>query len=323
MPSSTPKQQQNRRIVLAQRPPEGPLDTTSVFREETVPLDLPTESGDILVRISYVSLDPAMRGWLRDARSYIPPVQIGAVMRASGIGRVVASRDPAIKVGTQVLGTFGWQEYWLGKGKHVEVLPPPPPGAKSLDYLGPLGMTGMTAYFGIFDVGQIKDGETVVITGAAGAVGAVVTQIALLFPKCKVIAIAGSKEKLENLKKMGCHEVINYKDKDWKEQFKTKVGYLDVYFDNVGGEMLDFALKRLNPHARIVMCGAISDYSELEVSQSFLQAPSLHPAVRQARSSLETSSNINLVSTSISGASDWVRHGPSPRLFLFFSLFFS
>ncbi|GHJ87357.1 hypothetical protein NliqN6_3759 [Naganishia liquefaciens] len=251
----------NTRIVLANRPAEGPIPPNTFKQEQRpVPKKEDLKDGEVIVRVMWLSLDPAMRGWLRDARSYIPPVKINEVMRAAGVGKVVASKCPKRQVGDEVEGTFGWQEYWVGPSKYTELLHPPK-GSSALDYLGPLGSSGLTAYFGITDVGQIKDGDTVVVSGAAGSVGLIVTQIAISHPKCKVIGIAGSTNKCKTLKDLGCHAVINYKDQDWRKQFKDSVGFFDIYFDNVGGELLDFALTRMNPHAKIVMCGAISDYN--------------------------------------------------------------
>ncbi|OCF79002.1 cytoplasmic protein [Kwoniella mangroviensis CBS 8886] len=200
-----------------------------------------------------------MRGWLNDVRSYLPPVQIGAVMRATSLGRVVKSNDSNFKEGDLVFDTFGWQEYWTGPGKAIQKRVTPE-GGRDIDHMGLYGLTGMTAYIGLFEIGKLKDGDHIVISGAAGAVGQIATQIAVAHPKCTVTAIAGSQEKLDYLKKLGAHNVLNYKDSDFKKKFK-EVGTIDVYFDNVGGEILDLALGQLNPYARIIACGAISAYN--------------------------------------------------------------
>ncbi len=223
----------NTRILLESRPKAGIEPTTfKLDKSQSKPSPSSLKDGEILVRIKYVSLDPAMRGWLRDVKSYIAPVKIGAVMRAAAIGMVVASKDQNVKVGQEVSGTFGWQEYWIGKfSKDIEIINPPK-GSSSLDYLGPLGSSGLTAYFGIFDVGRIRDGDVVVVSGAAGSVGLIVTQIALSHPKCKVYAIAGSTSKCEKLREMGCHGVFDYKKEGWKKEFRKTVGEVDLYFDN-------------------------------------------------------------------------------------------
>ncbi|WVQ86260.1 hypothetical protein IAT38_008428 [Cryptococcus sp. DSM 104549] len=253
--STAPKQ--NKQIVLKERPERGPI-TDTTFGEQTSELREPKD-GEVLVRVDYASIDPTMRGWINDERSYLPPVEVGAVMRAPGVGTVLASKSDAFKVGDTVSGLLGWQEYYLGPAQGLSKKQTPE-GGKELDHLGLFGMTGLTAYVGLIDIGQLKDGDHVVVSGAAGAVGLTVTQIALAHPKCKVTAIAGSQEKLDHLKKLGAHNVLNYKDADFRAQFK-KTGLIDVYFDNVGGKILDMALAQIAPYARIVACGAISLYN--------------------------------------------------------------
>ncbi|WWC98340.1 hypothetical protein V866_005231 [Kwoniella sp. B9012] len=250
-------QQQNKQVVLHERPQRGPI-TDTTFKIQQSEIKQPGE-GEVLVKVEYVSIDPTMRGWLNDVRSYLPPVQIGAVMRATSLGRVVKSNDSNFKEGDLVFDTFGWQEYWTGPGKAIQKRVTPE-GGRDIDHMGLYGLTGMTAYIGLFEIGKLKDGDHVVISGAAGAVGQIATQIAVAHPKCTVTAIAGSQEKLDYLKKLGAHNVLNYKDADFKKKFK-EVGTIDVYFDNVGGEILDLALGQLNPYARIIACGAISAYN--------------------------------------------------------------
>ncbi|KAH8082201.1 hypothetical protein HD553DRAFT_67402 [Filobasidium floriforme] len=266
----------NTRIVLQSRP-KGPIepDTFKTDRSERVPTEKDLKDGEVVVRVMWISLDASMTTWLKEFRNYLPPVKLGAVMRASAVGKIVASKCPNRKVGQSVEGTFGWQEYWTGPSKHTEALKAFE-GSTERDYVGPLGTSGLTAYFGLKDIGKIKNGDTVVISGAAGSVGIIVTQLALLLnPKGRVITTAGSPAKCKQLKEMGCHAAINYKDKDWRKQLgaamkdedksgKKGNGWADVYFDNVGGEMLDFMLGRLNEFARIVMCGAISDYNSAQ-----------------------------------------------------------
>jgi NADPH-dependent curcumin reductase CurA len=216
--------------------------------------------GEILVKILYISLDPAMRGWMNEGRSYVPPVGIGEVMRAGAAGRVVASNNDKFALGDHVVGTFGVQEYALSDGRGVIAVDPnlvPLPV-----YLGTLGMPGMTAYFGLFDIGEIKSGETVVVSGAAGAVGSVAGQIAKI-KGCRVVGIAGGPEKCDLIvKELGFDAAIDYKSEDVRAALKEHCPKgVDVYFDNVGGEILEAALARLARHARVVLCGAISQYN--------------------------------------------------------------
>ncbi|KAG9051539.1 hypothetical protein FS837_004049 [Tulasnella sp. UAMH 9824] len=249
------------KIVLAERP-KGSVDD-STFRTERVPMTslTPSKSTEVLVRVDYVSMDPAMRGWLNNSRSYVPPVQIGETMRAGGIGTVVKVHETEgkLKIGDVVQGFFGWTNYALMDESKLTALNPPP-GATALDYLGVLGNPALTAYFGLLEVGQLKSGDTCVVSGAAGAVGSVVCQIAKL-KGAKVIAIAGSDDKCKWLETdLRVDKALNYKSPSFRDDFKN-VGYLDVYFDNVGGEILDLCLTRLNKGARVALCGAISDYN--------------------------------------------------------------
>jgi NADPH-dependent curcumin reductase CurA len=219
--------------------------------------------GEVLVKILYISLDPAMRGWMNEGKSYVPPVGIGEVMRAGAVGRVITSRDPNIAVGDHVVGVLGVQEYAIAKGKGLTKVDPklvPLPV-----YLGTLGMPGMTAYFGLLDVGQAKAGDTVVVSGAAGAVGQVVGQIAKI-KGCRVVGIAGGADKCAYLRSIGFDAAIDYKHEDVKAALRQHCPKgVDVYFDNVGGEILDIVLTQLAMHARIVICGAISQYNEAKM----------------------------------------------------------
>ncbi|KAI0661771.1 alcohol dehydrogenase [Cubamyces menziesii] len=248
------------RITLAERPKTS--ITSSTFKREVVPFDLKPGPKQILVKAHYTSIDPAMRGWLNDARSYIRPVQIGEVMRAGVIGEVLeAGPGSKFAKGDIVSGVFGWTEYGVFDDKAAEKIHTQP-GVDILDYLGPLGTTGLTAYFGLLDVGQIKPGETLVVSGAAGATGSVVCQIGKK-KGAKVYAIAGSQDKCDWLEKeLGVDKAFNYKSPTFFDDFRKTVGYLDVYFDNVGGDILNYMLTRLKPKARIVLCGAISDYNK-------------------------------------------------------------
>jgi NADPH-dependent curcumin reductase len=250
----------NRQVRLANRPAGVPDDSCWELTEEPVPE--PGE-GEFVVEVSHLSLDPAMRGWMNDAPSYIPPVGLGEVMRAGAVGRVTASQHGGFAVGDHVYGAFGVQEHALSDGVGAIVVDPDL--APLPTYLGTLGMTGMTAYFGLFDVARLKEGETVVVSGAAGAVGSVVGQIAKI-KDCRVIGIAGGPEKCAWIvEELGFDAAIDYKSEDVRRALRGAApDGVDVYFDNVGGEILDAVLTRLARGARIVICGAVSQYNATE-----------------------------------------------------------
>jgi NADPH-dependent curcumin reductase CurA len=250
----------NRQFTLIARPVG--LVKRSDFNFASVPVAQPGP-GEVLVKVLYISLDPAMRGWMNEGKSYIPPVGLGEVMRAGGVGTVVASNDPGFSVGDSVLGMTGVQDYALLSAKALTKVDPrlaPLPR-----YLGALGMPGMTAYFGLLDVCDPKAGETVVVSGAAGAVGALVGQIAKI-KGCRVVGIAGSPDKCRYLiDELGFDAAIDYKNEDVRAGLRTHCPKgIDVYFDNVGGEILDHALGQLARKARIAICGAISQYNSTE-----------------------------------------------------------
>lgn len=254
----------NHQVRLAKRP-EGAA-TREHWSFGTEPVAEPAEGG-VLVKTLSLSLDPAMRGWLNDARSYIPPVEIGAVMRAGGVGRVIASKNPQFAVGDTVYGTLNVQEYMLIPQEEIRRN-----GLVKIDlrvgsitqWLNVLGMPGMTGYFGLMDVGQPKAGETVVVSGAAGAVGQTVGQLAKI-KGCRVVGIAGGAAKCDwVVKELGFDACIDYKAgaaavRDGLKQHCPKG--VDIYFDNVGGEILDLVLARIARKARIVICGAVSQYN--------------------------------------------------------------
>ena len=221
------------------------------------------KDGQILVKNEYLSLDPAMRGWMNEGKSYIPPVALGDVMRALGVGKVIASAHPGFAVGDYVNGALGMQDYFTGEPRGFYKVDPklvPLPV-----YLSALGMTGMTAYFALLDVGAPKTGDTVVISGAAGAVGSIAGQIAKL-KGCRVVGIAGGQEKCKRLvEEFGFDGVIDYKNEDMLAGLKRECPKgVDVFFDNVGGDILDAVLSRLNFKARVIICGAISQYNNKE-----------------------------------------------------------
>jgi NADPH-dependent curcumin reductase CurA len=247
----------NHKFLLAARPVGMPKRSDWNFVEEPV---REPEEGQLLVQVLYISLDPAMRGWINEVRSYVPPVGIGEVMRALAVGVVTASHNPAFAAGDYVSGVFGVQEYALTDGKGVRKVDPQI--APLPKYLSVLGMTGMTAYFGLLDTGQPKPGDTVVVSAAAGAVGSIVGQIAKI-KNCRAVGIAGGTEKCGYIvHELGFYAAIDYKSEDVKESLQKHCPQgIDVYFDNVGGTILEAALSRLARGARIVICGAISQYN--------------------------------------------------------------
>ena len=251
----------NRRWTLTARP-QG-LPKRSDFTFATVPVEAP-QDGQILVRTHYISLDPAMRGWMKDARSYIPPVRLGEVMRAGAVGEVVSTRNPRFREGDHVAGLFGMQDYAVADGDGVQTVDA---GLAPLPlFLSALGMPGMTAYFGLLDVGAPQPGQTVVVSAASGAVGALVGQIARI-KGCRAVGLAGGPEKCAYVRDtLGFDAVIDYKNEDVGRALSAHCpDGIDVYFDNVGGAILDAALARLARHARVVICGAISQYNSSAV----------------------------------------------------------
>jgi NADPH-dependent curcumin reductase CurA len=244
---------ENQRIVLASRP-QGWV-TPENFRLEAAPLPRPGE-GEVLVKNLWLSLDPYMRGRMSEAKSYVKGVDIGEVMVGQTAGEVLESRNPAFKKGDHVLTQLGWQLYGVTKeatkvdGSRVPLS----------YYLGMLGMPGMTAYFGLKELGQPKPGETVVVSAASGAVGSVVGQLAKIWG-CRAVGIAGGAEKCEYVtRELGFDACLDYKAGRLREELKD----IDVYFDNVGGEILDIALTRMKLFGRIVVCGMIADYNATE-----------------------------------------------------------
>jgi NADPH-dependent curcumin reductase CurA len=250
-----------RRIVLAHRPPAEPVETD--FRIEEQPMPEPGP-GEFLARVIYLSLDPYMRGRMRDAKSYAPAVALGDVMTGGAVGQVVKSNHPHFKVGDIVEDTFGWQEYAVGPGRaarRIDSAHGPISYANSV-----LGMPGMTAYFGLLEVGQPKAGETVVVSAASGAVGQIVGQIAKI-AGCRAVGIAGGAKKCAYVKdELGLDACIDYKaEKDLGAAVRAACpNGVDVYFDNVGGAVSDAVLANLNFFARVSLCGAISQYNTAE-----------------------------------------------------------
>ncbi|MFC5511191.1 NADP-dependent oxidoreductase [Massilia jejuensis] len=251
----------NDQFLLAARPVGMPRD--SDWQRAAPPLAALRE-GEVRVKILYISLDPAMRGWMNDARSYVRPVAIGEVMRAGGVGVVVESASPKFDAGDHVMGVTGVQRYWTGPAddKGAMLAKVDPSLAPLPTWLNALGMPGMTAYFGLTEVGRPKAGETVVVSGAAGAVGMTVGQVAKHLG-CRVVGIAGGADKCRFVvEELGFDACIDYKAGPVLAGLKQHCPQgVDVYFDNVGGDILDAVLTRINMKARIVICGAISQYN--------------------------------------------------------------
>lgn len=246
----------NHKFELAARPVGLPKRTDWTLREE--PVRDPAE-GELLVRVIYISLDPAMRGWMNEGRSYIAPVAIGEVMRALALGRVLASKNPKFADGDYVYGPLGVQKFAITGGRGLSRVDPK--AAPLPAYLSALGMPGLTAYFGLLDIGRPQPGETVVVSGAAGAVGAVVGQIAKI-KGCLVVGIAGGTDKCRYIRELGFDAAIDYKSENVMKGLTQHCPKgVDIYFDNVGGETLEAALARLARFGRIVICGAISQYN--------------------------------------------------------------
>ena len=250
----------NRQWLLAARP-KG-MVKTSDFALREVPVTPPGD-GEILVRNLYLAFEPAMRGWMEDRAGYIPPVPLGDVMRGMSVGQVVESNHPEYKAGQFVSGMLGWQEYAIaGRGAMVSRLPQ---GATLTQPLSALGITGITAYFGLLDLGKPQPGETVVVSGAAGATGSVAGQIAKL-KGCRVVGIAGGAQKCRWLVEHAHFDAaIDYRNEDVGKRLRAVCpDGVDVFFDNVGGPVLDAVLEQIRLRARIVLCGAISGYNAEE-----------------------------------------------------------
>ncbi len=270
----------NKQLIFKKRPIGFPDEQT--WSLETT--ELPTlKDGEVLIQHHYISLDPAMRGWMNDNKSYIPPVGIGEVMRAGSIGKVIESNNHSkFKVGDCLTGWGGVQQYVAtdGSGWHKvdDSIAPMPL------FISTLGMPGMTAYFGILEVGKLKEGDIVLVSGAAGAVGSVVGQIAKI-KGCTVVGIAGGSEKCDYLvNELGFDAAIDYKSEDIYVALKEKCPKgIDIYFDNVGGEILNAAMTKLRMHARIVICGAISQYN----NKVKVQGPSNYLSLLVKRASMQ------------------------------------
>ncbi len=252
----------NRRLVLAERPTGKVEEGTLRLEDADVPEPGP---GEALAQVRYLSIDPTIRTWMDDAPGYLPPIGIGEVVRSGGVAEVLSSNSERYAPGDFVFGMTGWQDYVIAdEGERMlQVLPA---GVSPTAALGVLGITGMTAYFGLIDVGRVKEGDTVVVSGAAGATGSTVGQIARIKGAAKVVGIAGGPKKCAWLiDELGFDAAIDYKNEDLAERLReTCPDGIDLYFDNVGGVILNACLARLALRGRVVLCGAISSYNEHE-----------------------------------------------------------
>jgi NADPH-dependent curcumin reductase CurA len=252
--------EKNLQVLLANRPSGAVVEANFRLVETPVP---EISDGQFLVRNHYLSLDPYMRGRMNEGRSYARSVGIGEVMVGGTVGEVVATRHPGFTVGDRVVGALGWQLYAVSDGNGVMKIEDP--RVPLTAYLGVVGMPGITAYVGLLDIGQPHPGETVVVSAAAGAVGGVVGQLAKM-QGCRAVGIAGGPEKGRYVREeLGLDACIDYKGgRLWEDLKEATPKGIDVYFDNVGGEILDMVLSRVNPFARLPLCGLISQYNATE-----------------------------------------------------------
>ena len=247
----------NKQVLLASRP-QGSV-TEENFRIVEAPIAKPA-AGEVLVKNAWLSLDPYMRGRMNDVKSYVPPAPIGEVMVGQTVGEVIESQDPRFKPGDRVLTQLGWQLY--GVAKSSELTPIDVKRAPASCYLGVLGMPGITAWFGLFEIGQPKAGETVVVSAASGAVGSVVGQLAKT-KGCRAVGIAGGKAKCDYVvQELGFDVCVDYKAGNLLDDLRKACPKgVDVDFENVGGEILDTSLRLMNRFSRIVVCGLIAEYN--------------------------------------------------------------
>ncbi len=250
----------NRQWLLKERP-KGVIGQEHFEYGETEIAEI--ADGEVLVRNLCLSFDPTQRGWVNDMESYMPPVGIGEVMRASSVGQVVESKNEDFKIGDMVQGLGGWQDYFVASPSSMIPINKLPQGVTPELALGVLGITGLTAYFGLLDLADPKEGDTVLVSGAAGATGSVAGQIAKL-KGCRVIGIAGGPEKCAWLtEEAGFDAAIDYKNDNVEAKIREHCPQgINIYFDNVGGEILQAALNNLAMNARVILCGGISSYNE-------------------------------------------------------------
>jgi NADPH-dependent curcumin reductase len=252
--------ERNRRVILAERP-TGMVDERTVQMEE---VDVPSPGdGEALAKVRYLSIDPTIRTWMDDAPGYLPPIGIGEVVRAGGVAEVVRSNTELYAPGDLLFGLTGWQEYVIADGGQ-RAMQKLPPGVGPTAALGVLGLNGTTAYFGLLDVGKLKEGDVVVVSGAAGATGGAAGQIAKIKGAAKVVGVAGGPEKCAWIvDDLGFDAAVDYKHDDVPARLRELCPEgIDLYFDNVGGDILNACLANLAMRGRVVLCGAISSYND-------------------------------------------------------------
>lgn len=263
--------QETRQWVLSTPPSGEPVleGDKATFKLQTTTLPAPGPD-EVLIKLLYFSNDPAQRGWLdptiEPERLYVPPVKVGEVMRSMGIGEIVTSNADSLKPGQLVMGTFGWTEYTVLPAKTVRpVHADESAGIRPTHFIGALGGTGLTAYYGLIDIARASPSDTVVVSGAAGATGSMVVQLAKNVVGCKrVIGIAGGPQKCAWVKSLGADECIDYKSPSFEQDLKKATeGFVEVYFDNVGGDILSLMLNRMKRHGRIAACGAVATYNNI------------------------------------------------------------
>lgn len=254
-------EKKNRTIFLASRPVGMP--TKENFRMETGPIPQISD-GEVLIKTIYLSVDPYMRGRMSGIKTYVDPFEVDKPLVGGIVGKIVQSKNPSFKEGEFVEGRLPWSDYTVSKGKSIRKIDPNQ--APISTALGVAGMPGLTAYFGMLDIGKPKEGETVVVSGAAGAVGSVAGQIAKI-KGCRVVGVAGSQEKIDYLiNELGFDAAVNYKSENLYSELKEACpNGVDVYFDNVGGEVSDLLMRLMNFHSRIVLCGQISQYNNTKI----------------------------------------------------------
>jgi NADPH-dependent curcumin reductase CurA len=273
--------ERNRRLILAERP-TGVVDERTVRMEE---VDVPSlGDGEALAKVRYLSIDPTIRTWMDDAPGYLPPIGIGEVVRAGGVAEVVQSNSELYAPGDLLFGLTGWQDYAIADGGE-RAMQKLPPGVSPTAALGVLGLNGTTAYFGLLDVGKLAEGDVVVVSGAAGATGSAAGQIAKIKGAAEVIGIAGGPEKCAWIvDELGFDAAIDYKHDDVPARLRELCPKgIDLYFDNVGGDILNACLANLAMRGRIVLCGAISSYND----RGRAAGPSNYPALIIRRGRME------------------------------------
>ena len=292
----------SREIRLAARPVGAPKETD--FELAECPIPSPVE-GEVLVRNVYMSVDPYMRARMSEVKSYAPSFRVGEAMTGGAVGQVVESNSPLLERGDWVNSLFGWREYYVADGSSLMKIDPELAPVSTA--LGVLGLTGLTAYFGLFEIGQPKGGETVFVSAASGAVGSVVGQLAKI-SNCRAVGSAGSKEKVRYALEVGFDEAFNYKEVAVADALdRTCPNGIDIYFENVGGDHFDAALPRMRTFGRIALCGLISQYNDRELRPG----PNIVPALvnRLTIRGFIISDHFDRIPDFLRDMGQWVREG--------------